>query len=121
MSFSKEENFDNILIMNKINVAKNICKLCYLYVLFEYFGPNITIIINCENLYTSSFYPSCLNLRKGLKNSDDYHFGGVSKGQLSLFIFFVPNVIKFISRHESIGVGGSLEGTSCPPLVLCKH
>ena len=43
---------------------------------------------------------------------------GFSKGQLSLFIFFiffVPSVLKIISRHWSIGGGGTLGGTSSPP------
>ena len=40
-------------------------------------------------------------LREGLKKSDIYHLGagevGVSEGQLSLSIFFVPNALKIIS------------------------
>ena len=46
-------------------------------------------------------YQIVTKLREGLKKSDIYHFigGGVSEGQLSLSIFFVPNVLKIISRH----------------------
>ena len=46
---------------------------------------------------------------------------GVSKGQLSLFIFFVPDILEIIFKHKSFfkykgrGPPGALEGTSSPP------
>ena len=55
-----------------------------------------------------SEYGTFQNLSKGKgrvkkkKKSDIYHLGwGVSKGHLSLSIFFVPNALKIISRHLS--------------------
>ena len=84
-----------------------------MYIKFKYILPSIFSFHNYQlvtilaiGLTSIMLSPVliCFNLGKGSKKkekSDIYHFGegGVSEGQLSLSIFFVPNALKIISRH----------------------
>ena len=62
-----------------------------------------------------------VKLREGLKKGflSLRGGGGVSRGQLSLFIFlfvFVPNVLKIISRHKSFFKYRGMGHIKPPPL-----
>ena len=75
--------------------------------------------------YFSGLGSVLLTIREEFKKSDFYHLGGGGGQQGPIitfyFLFFVPNVLKIISRHKRFfkyrgrGAAGALEGTLSPP------